>query len=520
MNFHRFLFCLFSLLLLSGALPREARAVSDDWEAAPLTGENSFEETFTPTGFTTQQGEPVHGANTPATSLSGWWQWRAPTNGMLVIELTADTQNYGVCTAVYSSPGTWTPHGRANSMFANDPANSNRRVAKLTVQVVKDRLYYIAAAARTAVVPNPVASTTMAWDFVPYIPNSFVSVFEGTEQMRLGMMRLRTAKSASWSGSLEIGGRRYPMRGGIGAGGKGLAVVPLRRLPGTPAESPVVVELDFRHQEKLRILADLTFAVGRIAFSLPQVIRSSAANPSPWRGRYVTYASENFQPHSDWPALLDVKVNGSFRLVTFLSDRTRVVSSGFLCDDFGPTGVLYGYKSLYGGRGFWGAGIVVDPSTTPALVQGVMLAQRPPQPGRALLPEGYFAIGTVRGEQYFPPSPTEWVHSSFGLSGGDVGFFFTAEPGAPAPGFAPFDQGATLLLNGKFLFPGPNPSNLRAKFDRKTGMITGSYRSMVNPGRLVPIRLIYGSNIPGIGPGFTGFLTERHTPGLVQMRAD
>lgn len=505
-------------LLLTAPLTRATAAISDNYDAAPLTTGSSLFEPFTPTGFTTQPGEPTHSITHPFSHLSGWWQWRAPASGLLVIELSATNQSYALCTAVYSSPGTWLRHGRANSVPGGDPLNSNYRVARLTLPVIKDRLYYIAAAASSVAPPPTAASSLMRWDFIPAAAHDFTCVFDGGENLSKGIIRVSTTRTGGWTGHIDISGRRHPMRGTIGVGGRARAVVTLRSQPGTLPVAPVVVDLDFRSMEtSLSITATLALPAGGDTLTLPRARRYSSADPCPWQGRYAVHSANNTLPRADWPAVLDIKPNGACRMVTYLADRTIITSSTQIAPATADLASLNLYQSRFGGRGSWTAQLSLATPQSPLLVSGLMTARRPAQPGTGLPAAGYDANGSVKGELYFPPAATEWVHTSFGASGGDGLFFFIASPAPPPPGLVPFDQVATLQLNGSFLFLAPNTPGLRATFDRKTGMITGSYRSSLHPGKLVPIRLIFTSDMPGGGAGFTGYLAEPHTYGRVTL---
>jgi hypothetical protein len=313
-----------------------------------------------------------------------------------------------------------------------------------------------------------------------------------------GFFALTVTTRGTFSGSVQLAGRRYPLSGQLDAQGhvrKGI-----RRAQTNELTLDLALDLTSGTDQITGTIGDGSWNASLLA---NRAVFQTASQPCPFAGKYtmsiVGDPTATLSPAGDGFSTFTVDSMGRVRLAGELADGTKVTQSATLSRN----GDWPLYLSLYGGKGSVLSWITLRDGLADNL-QGLVSWTKPPMPLARLYPAGFtnasFAFGSRYLPRITPPSVLTWTNGVLVLGGGDFGHEMT--------------NAVMVRHNGQIINTSGN--RLNATFALTTGRLTGQVLSPVT-GKPVTFRgvLLQGQDRGvgfALGTNQTGFLRLEGVP--------
>ena len=300
----------------------------------------------------------------------------------------------------------------------------------------------------------------------PFVPSagSYSGLFSqpgGVQFLSSGAFTAKTTSHGAYSGTLQMGAKRYSFHGSFDGFGVGTNVISRNGL------NPLTLMLQMDTTDNGRISGTVSDGTWLASLDAYRAVFSVPSNPALFAGKYTLTVSgsgdagNTAQPLGDGYGAITVDPLGRVKFSGALPDGTKVSQSATTVS---ATGRWPLYVSLYGGQGQILGWLTFSEAQT---LSGAIHWTRPPLFNAKYYPDGFDIDSAVLGSVYqLPPLPSRLVlgftSGAVELVGGNLGNGIT--------------NGVTISWNNKV--SSTNANKLTLTLNASQGLFKGN---VVNP---------------------------------------
>jgi plastocyanin len=380
-----------------GGAPHSSTSANSLWDSGVHNTGFTFTQAFPATGnfsyFCT-----VHPFMTGSVSVQG----AANTNTAPTVVAQPGSQTVQVgqnvtfsVTATGTSPlsyqwrfnGANIPNATATSLVLNNVQTNN--AGNYSVIVSNPLGMATSTDATLTVRGQPVGTSSATFNGLFYDPN-------GVSPQNSGSFNLVMTSTAKFTGRLQLGNSRLPLKGQFDADGNATNVI------ARPMQNQLTVVLHVNLANPGQITGFLTDGTHSAAIIGDRAVFDGRQNLAPQAGQYTMIIpgtdGSNTQPGGDGFATITVDNTGKISLTGSLADGTKIAQSSVVSGN----GLWPFFVPLYGGQGLI-IGQLIFQSTTNSDVSGDVVWTKPNMATARFYPAGFNLTTTASGLRYHRP---------------------------------------------------------------------------------------------------------------------
>lgn len=455
----------FALMLASTRLFAQFAPGTDQFAAAPvITFITGSSEPTDLTSFGFEPSEPVHHSGVGGPHQTAWWRWTATFPGFCTLDtllsavLPNDAKNTAIAVYTGTSLGSLVP------VVRNDNALDSG-LSKVTFFAQPGVTYSIAVDCT----PESTGAVCLRLRQLVLVDGEWSGVLQPAPDSGAfpGAIDIKSTRAGLLTGSLSLGGKKYPFKGAWGLDGYFRTTFPQLAKTGMPTAPPIDLLIDGA-ETAIGLLVRVNDRNEGISGPAPRVSTFTPQQPAAERGTYNLTILDT--PGIGAGGLrFSISPTGRLKGAGFLGDGQTVLFSSrltepFLFDAVPQAGL---HIPLFAGGGFLNGYLCCTPSDARS---AQMNYRRAANASSSFYTTGFQMSVNAYGSLYTRPAPQQRVLGLLDPSGGGK-----LHAGSTLGEVTEFTEALTLGANNKIAFGNSSFRRPKIKIDPATGLITGSF---------------------------------------------